>query len=181
MKHKIILSCIFSAGVFLTACQTQTAMSNLMEQKMTDGQIVKNILVADQGEMATAMAAKKCTKNNKIKRYATHLYNAHAKGLHDVKRFAKTHGIKPEASNDAAEIQSYYANNLKSLEASNEKDFDKNYLNTVIMEHQRALEFLDKSIKDSSNAKFTAALKKAHTCVTRHLMQAQKLKQQMGY
>ncbi|OGV28002.1 MAG: hypothetical protein A3F18_04935 [Legionellales bacterium RIFCSPHIGHO2_12_FULL_37_14] len=182
MKRGLALGCIFSAGIFLAACQNNSMMMpNVFGPRLTDGQIVNDIMVADKGEVANASIAKKRAVSCKVRHFAEQLYNAHGKCLQKISGFAKRNGIKPEDSYYASEVKSYFDNDKSFLEASPRQDFDKNYVNSEIREHQHALQFLDRAIRDSSNPALTEKLKKARMHVANHLARAQEIKKEMGW
>lgn len=181
MKYGIPLGCLFSASILLTACQTSTFMSSGLGMRPTNGQIVKDVMVADHGEIATAKIATHRSMNRTVRRYATYLYNEHTRCAHKIAKLAKKAKIHPEDSAYAKEIHAYYADEKKSLEAAPRREFDKTYINATIKDHQHALDFIDRSINDSTNEMLTADLKKARVHIANHLAKAQHIKQQMGY
>ena len=151
-----------------------------MEPAKTNGQIIKVAMVADQGEIAEAKLAERKAVCMKVKRYARYLQQQHTAGLHCIMKVShKTH-IKPESSRLAQDLQQHNANELKMLKASSRQDFDKNYMNATVQDHQDALNFLDNAIKESTNPMLTKDLKIGRQHIAAHLEKAKKLQQEIG-
>ena len=96
-----------------------------------------------------------------------------------MKLSSKT-GIKPENSHLSKQLKMHNADQMKMLEASNRHDFDKHYVDAMVRDHQDALAFLDKAIKDSTNPTLTKDLQEARQHIAIHLEKAKKVQQHMG-
>lgn len=176
-KHTLSLGCIFAAGVLLAGCQT----NQMMRPAPTNGQIVKDVIVADQAEIAAAKLAKKKAVHRSVRQFANYLYTEHSHCLHKVMQFSHKSGIKPEDSQLASKIQKDSAEEMKMLETSSRQNFDKNYVNAMVNDHKEALAFLDDAIKHSTNPTLTKDLMEARKHVAKHLEKAEKLQHEMAY
>jgi len=179
MKNILPFSCLFAAGVLLTACHSNTMMMSPMSTAPTNGQLVKDVMVANQGEIATSKVAMRRAVNPNVRHYANYIHSQHVAGLHKIMTMSHKAGIKTEDSTLSKDLQKHNADELKMLRSSTRQDFDKNYVNAAVEDHQDALRFLDRAIKESTNPKLTQELQKARHYVAIHLEKAKQLQQQI--
>lgn len=175
MKYTLSFSSLLAAGVLLTACQSNTMMQQQMGLAPTNGQIIKDIMVADQGEIASAKIAQKRAVSPKVRQFASYLKNKHTLCLQKMTTLSHRTGIKPEESALSADLKKHNAQEVQLLTASSRADFDKTYMDAIVKDHQEALQFLDQSIHNSTNPMLTADLKDAREHVAVHLQKAQHL------
>ncbi len=180
MKYTLPFGCMLGAYALLSGCQTNMMHSN-MGPAQTNAQIIEDVIVLDQGEIAAAKIAKKRATHPQVKRFATYLYDQHTTNLHQTMKLSHKTKIKPEASMTADNLKNHGRQEMTALEASSRANFDKNYIDAMIKDHQAALQLLDRAILDSTNPMLTKSLQETRKHVAMHLEKAQQIQMKMGH
>ena len=93
---------------------------------------------------------------------------------------AKKQNITPVDDQKATDLKTHGQQEASDLNKLTTTDFDKAYMNDMVMDHQAALTMLDECIKEVSNPQLKAQLKATRTHVQRHLDAAKKVQSKLG-
>jgi len=181
MKTRQMFAAIPAVVALLAGCTwndplTPTLSSVEYPIPQNNGEIVQNLMTINQNEIDSAKLAVRKADCPKVKHFAEFLIDQHKRDLRQVKRFSDRTGIKPTASVTAANLAIRNTGEMAHLELLSGKDFNKAYIADTIRDHKATLQIIDRSIKQSSNAKLTSLLKKTRRHVEHHLHRAEELK-----
>jgi putative membrane protein len=141
---------------------------------LTDAQIAAVTNAANTAEVDQGKEAVKKAKNGKVKTFAQHMIADHGaafKQQTDVERTANITPIDNEMSRQVLSDGKTILSQLQS--APGGADFDKQYMDAQVREHQQVLDTLDnKLIPNAKNGDLKAFLQKIRDKVADHLKQA---------
>jgi putative membrane protein len=132
-----------------------------------------NVMEIDLGKMAQAKGSAK------VKAYGKMLARDHTRIDRGLVDFAKQRRItipaaKPKDDAEAAEMKTAMET-MDRLQGLDGEAFDREFMMTMIADHERELPKLDTAIANAGDMKLRAALKKAQPLMKKHLDQARKL------
>jgi putative membrane protein len=91
--------------------------------------------------------------------------------------FAKISAKADTAANDAHDLANHVRDEIKDLtDKKAGADWDKDYIDKMIDDHQKVLDKLQDAAKNTTNADLRAGLEKATGKVQQHLTKAQDIK-----
>ena len=147
---------------------------------LTDGQILQITHTANAGEIEQAKVALSKTKDARVRSLAQMMVRDHSQADSKGMVLAKKESLdrEPSPTNDALESDAQGA--TRTLKAEMGGDFDKDYVDTQIKEHQAVLDVLDqKLIVGATNANLKAYLSEVRAAVASHLQHAQDVQRNM--
>ena len=120
---------------------------------------------------------KKAT-NAKVKAYARELVAEHRTMLAEEKSMAKKLSVTADtAADDVRDLVNHVRDEVKDLtDKAAGADWDKDFINKMIDDHQKVLDKLQDAAKNTTNTDLRAALEKATGKVQQHLTKAQDIK-----
>ncbi|MCX7115139.1 MAG: DUF4142 domain-containing protein [Gammaproteobacteria bacterium] len=180
MKYILPLSCIFSASILLSACQTNSLMNPLMPDHLTKAQCIEAGITFDQNELAAARLAKKRATTPQVRHYANYIHNHYTSDLHKKLNVVRKEHIKLETSNTTSDLQNRGKSEMARLEASSRADFDKNYIHESIKDHEGAIEYFDGALRNETDPHEIHRLKELRRQAEVCLKKAQHINQNMG-
>ncbi len=123
------------------------------------------------------LGAKKAT-NAKVKAFAQELVTEHRAMLNEGKTLAGKINAKADtAANDVHDLINHGRDEVKDFtDKAAGKDWDKDFINKMIDDHQNVLNKLQDASKNTTNADLRTALEKATGKVQQHLTKAQDIK-----
>ena len=140
---------------------------------LTDDQIAAVTNAANTGEVDQAKEAVKKAKSGKVKTFAQHMITDHGaafKAQTDIERKAN---INPQDNDTSRQIQSDGRTILSQIQAATGADFDRQYIDAQVKEHQSVLDALDnKLIPAAKNPDLKSFLQKQRDKVADHLKMA---------
>ena len=144
----------------------------------TEASILGFATAANSGEIQLGLLAEKKATNPKVKAYARELVSEHRALLAGDKSMAKKLSVTPDAaSDDARDLANHTRDEVKDLtEKPAGADWDKDFINKMIDDHQKVLDKLQDAAKNTTNPDLRAALEKATGEVQQHLTKAQDIK-----
>ena len=145
-----------------------------------DPEIVAALVVLNNNEISAADLALSKSANKDVKKYAKFMKKAHSKNLTETMDIAKKQNITPVDDQKATDLKTHGQQEASDLNKLTTTDFDKAYMNDMVMDHQAALTMLDECIKEVSNPQLKAQLKATRTHVQRHLDAAKKVQSKLG-
>jgi putative membrane protein len=150
--------------------------------KKSAGQLAKNDLQsfrklaqADMAEVAAGKVAAEKAQSPEVKKYAQHMLDEHSKMLEDGKKLAQAKGVtppsQPEKKHQAA---------LEKLQQASGSDFDRQYMQQMVKDHQEVLKVAEKTAKDAKDPELKAHAQKGVPHIKEHLAQARKISESLG-
>ena len=190
MKLKPIVVVMPVMFALLTGCNTMNSSSNQSQFPWlfvpyhhhhhkhaagTPGNIIENCIKLDEAEIKAANLAKMKSTCPMVRRFAANMVRDHHQNLRNVRRLSHEIGVAPTMNSDAMHIEETSAHKYAELKMLSGYAFNKEFIDSMIHCHHKALAMLDRAINDSTNPKLTAYLKSTHAAVTKHLHEAEAL------
>ncbi|HEX7667337.1 MAG TPA: DUF4142 domain-containing protein, partial [Polyangiaceae bacterium] len=148
---------------------------------LNDGQILGITDAANKGEVDQAKMALKSGKSADVKAFAKMMVSDHTDAMKKLDALAAGKSIVTATSDDATKIQTDGQAAAGTLGSLTGKDFDKQYIDLQVTEHQQVLDALDqKLIPQSTNPDFKTALKGVRDKVAGHLKKAQEIQTKLN-
>jgi len=143
-------------------------------QALSDEQIAAVTNAANTGEVDQAKEAIKKAKNGRVKTFAQHMVTDHGAAFKQQTDLEKKGNITPQDNELSRQVQNDGKTFLSQLQsAPGGNDFDKQYMDIQVREHQQVLDSLDnKLIPNAKNADLKSYLQKVRDKVADHLKQA---------
>jgi putative membrane protein len=143
---------------------------------VTDEQILQITHTANQAEIEQAKLAQSRSKDPRVKKLAAMMIKDHtaadAKGM----AVAKKDNLTPAPSTTSTTIESDARTATSTLNSQSGADFDKDYVDTQVKEHQAVLDVIDQKLLPSAKSPDLVALLTAvRPKIAMHLQHAQDL------
>jgi putative membrane protein len=151
------------------------------ESALSDGEIAKITDVVNEGEIEQAQLAKSKAKNADVKKFAQHMITDHTKAKQNGQKLVKQQQLITQDNSVATDLSNGADETLQSLRGAQGAEFDRQYMNSQVDQHQKVLDMLDKQLIPSADSpELKAELAKAREMVEKHLTQARELKQDLA-
>jgi putative membrane protein len=161
-----------SAGSTTPAPDTTPAPK--ADAPLSDEQIAAVTNAANTGEVDQAKEAVKKAKNAKVKTFANEMIKDHGEAYKKQNEILKKASMTAADNAVAQQVTSDGKQVMSTLSAATGADFDKQYMDAQVKEHQQVLDSLDnKLIPNAKNAELKAFLQTIRTKVAHHLKMAQ--------
>jgi putative membrane protein len=133
---------------------------------------------ANNGEIQMGQLGAKKATNAKVKAFAQELVTEHRAMLNEGKTLAGKINAKADtAANDVRDLINHGRDEVKDFtDKKAGADWDKDFINKMIDDHQKVLDKLQDAAKNTTNTDLRAALEKATGKVQQHLTKAQDIK-----
>ena len=144
----------------------------------TEPSIYGFVTAANAGEIQMGQLGAKKATNAKVTAFAREMVADHRSLQTETKSlFAKVSATPDTANGDAHDLMDRTRDQIKDLtEKAAGNDWDKNYIDKLIDDHQKVLDKLQDAAKNTTNADLRAGLEKATGKVQEHLTKAQDIK-----
>ncbi len=146
--------------------------------KWSDASILGYAWAANTGEVRLGQLGVKKATNAKVKAYAQEMVTEHRAMDAEAKSLAaKVNATADTTADNAKDLLDHGRDELKDLtDKAAGADWDKDYIDKAIDDHQKVLDKLQDAAKNTTNADLRAALEKATGKVQTHLTKAQDIK-----
>ena len=146
--------------------------------KWSDGSILGYAWAANTGEVRLGQLGAKKATNAKVKAFAQEMVTEHRSMDADSKTLAaKVNATADTTADNARDLLNHGRDELKDLtDKAAGADWDKDYIDKAIDDHQKVLDKLQDAAKNTTNTDLRAALEKATGKVQTHLTKAQDIK-----
>ena len=154
------------------------SMKNTARSGWTEPNILGYAWAASNGEIKLGQLAETKATNAKVKAFAREMVTDHRAMLADGKTMATKLKATPDTvADNAHDIMGHGRDELKDLtDKAAGADWDKDYIDKMIDDHQKVLDKLQDASKNTTNAELRASLEKATGKVQQHLTKAQDIK-----
>ncbi len=141
---------------------------------LTDGQILQITHTANLGEIEQARLALSRSKDARVRSLAQMMVQDHSQADKKGMVLAKKENLEREPSGTSESLESDTQSTTGTLKAEPAVDFDKNYVDAQIREHQAVLDTIDqKLVINATNPELKAYLTEIRAAVASHLRHAQ--------
>ena len=143
---------------------------------LSDGEIVKVVLTANEGEKDMAEVAVKKAQNQAVKDFANMMVQEHKGNTTEIKALAKQEKIDDKKSDLSKSLEKDADTWMKDIKKADKAAFDKTYIDAQVTAHQKVLSTLDDTlIPQATNAALKEKLQKTREAVAKHLAHAQEI------
>ncbi|MGH7942979.1 MAG: DUF4142 domain-containing protein, partial [Limisphaerales bacterium] len=171
-KTLTFLLATFMAGAVATAKADDAGSTTAL----TDPQIAKIVVVADNIDVHNGKLAVKKTSNPEVKAFAETMIRDHTAVNQKAIALAKELEIKPKASATTRSLESNAKKELKSLKALKGADFDKAYIDNEVSFHEAVIGMLDHTLlPDARNPQLKSLLESGRPIFESHLEHAKQI------
>jgi putative membrane protein len=156
------------------------AMGGTMDvSSLNDGQLAAIIQAIHQDQMQEAQLAEQRATSPELKRYARDMVSSHRNIMSENQSLLSQAGITPSDNALSQQLRTDAQNEMSTLEGLRGRDFDREYLDDQIRDHNKALELVDRIIPNIKNPQLKSHLQSARTRLEAHLREAEKIQQKM--
>jgi putative membrane protein len=157
---------------------TATSMNMGADETWTPAHVLGYATIANMGEIQQAKVAQKLATNASVKAFARQMETDHTAMLNEGKQFATTNGVTPDTTFDeASELANDSRDMVNDLQGkSTGADWDEDYIEKQIDEHQEVLDKLQDAQEATNDAALRQMLSGAISKVQSHLDKAKQIK-----
>lgn len=139
------------------------------------------VIVIDRNEIDASAEALKKELSEPVREFAEMLYKQHSENMEKTMRLGKQIDGSPIQSPEAEKLRTESETKLKELGQLNANEFEKQFIEAMVVSHSQALELIDnKLLASAQDEKVTAHLKETRESIAMHLKKAQQLQEQTG-
>jgi putative membrane protein len=135
-----------------------------------DAQALSQMARADLAEIQAGKVAAEKASNPEVKKYGQHMVDEHSKMLEEGKKLAESKGVKPPAAPAKKHQEA-----LKKLQQASGGNFDRQYMQQMVKDHEEALKLVEKTAKDAKDPQLKAHAQKGAPHIKEHLAMARKI------
>ncbi len=147
---------------------------------LDDQQIAKITDTLHAAEIQQAELAKRRSRSPQVQQLAELMLRDHTRLQRDGATLSKEAAINPRESNASSELRDRSDETLASLLKASGAEFDKQYVDAEVAEHESALRLLDQQLIPSAKSPaLRAQLETARTVASEHLIHAKNAQQDL--
>jgi len=135
-----------------------------------DVQALSRLAQADMAEIAAGKLAAQKASNGEVKKFGEHMVQDHTTMLDEGKKLAQSKGVKPPADTD-----SKHRGALKKLGGLSGAEFDRQYMQQMVKDHEEVLQLAQKTAKGAKDPDVKAHAEKGAPHIQEHLDAAKKI------
>jgi len=135
-----------------------------------DVQALSRLAQADMAEIAAGKLAAEKAANAQVKQFGQHMVDDHSKMLEEGKKIAQSKGVKPPAQTDKKHQAA-----IKKLAGLSGAEFDRQYMQQMVKDHQQALQLAQKTAKGAKDADVKQHAETGASHIQEHLGEAKKI------
>jgi putative membrane protein len=151
-----------------------------MAQPLSEEQVLGVLHVANAGEIDQGKLAQTKARDARVKKFAAMMVKDHSEAQKSGMTVARKTNLKPETSPTSQSLETNVTTAITTLKAETPADFDKEYVDTQVKEHQDLLDMIDQKLMASAtNADLKGYLTEVRATVAMHLQHAQELQKEM--
>lgn len=158
----------------MLAGATLLAPVSLKAQTDQDKQFLTMAAQGDQNEIALSKLAEQKAVNPQVKAFARKMVTDHTRLTAEMKPFAEKWGVTPPTGPDAE-----HQAELNKLNGLSGKEFDKEYIDQMVTDHDKALDAFTNEANDTKDAKFKQTVLKGKSVVASHKNMADSLQSKL--
>jgi len=157
-----------------------SAMGGSMDvSTLGDGQLAAVVQAIHQDQMQEAQLAEQRATSPELKRYARDMVTSHRNIMNENQSLLSQAQITPSDNAVSQQLRTDAQNEMSTLEGLRGRDFDREYLDSQIRDHNKAIELVDRIIPNIKNPQLKAHLQNVRTRLEGHLREAERIQQKM--
>jgi putative membrane protein len=147
---------------------------------LTDAQVVQLMQNVNEGEIMQGELAMTRADAAAVQAYATRMVAEHTAANAALTALIDAQNITPAESPAGAQLSAEAMATLISLRGAEEADFDRAYVTSQVMQHERVLGILDGALPDLTDDEVRDAAEAMRGAVAEHLEDARSLLEELG-
>ncbi len=155
------------------------AMGGVDVSTLNDAQLSAVVQTINEGEIQEAELAVSKGVSPDVKRFAKDMMNAHRDMQNRTRALLARLQITPADNAVSNQLKSDTQNELSTLQTMRGKDFDRDYIDAQVRNHNQALELLDRVAPIVKNSELKAALTNERPKIEAHLRGAERVQQSL--
>jgi len=159
---------LFVALALACAMTGLNAQSKLSKE---DTLHLKHMSEADRAGVEASKVASQKASQPEVKKFGEKVAAQHTKMLEEGKQLAQKKGVKPDENVDGK-----HKKNLQDLNAKSGDQFDREYMEQMVQDHEGVLKMLQKIAQEAKDGEIKALAQKGEPAVRAHLDEARKLR-----
>jgi len=148
---------------------------------LNDAQLAAVVSAINSGEIGEAQLALQKATSSDVKRFARDMMTAHRDMQTKATQLLTKLQITPSENAVSNQLKSDAQTEMATLQTMRGKDFDRDYIDSQVRNHNKALELLDRMIPNVKNSEFKAALTNDRPMVEAHLRAAERVQQTLQH
>jgi putative membrane protein len=157
-----------------------SAMGGSMDvSSLGDGQLAAVIQAIHQDQMQEAQLAEQRATSPELKRYARDMVTSHRNIMNENQSVLSQAQITPSDNAVSQQLRTDAQNEMSTLEGLRGRDFDHEYLDSQIRDHNKAIELVDRIIPNIKSPQLKAHLQNVRMRLEGHLREAERIQQKM--
>jgi putative membrane protein len=146
---------------------------------LNDAQYAAVIQAVNQGEIQEALLALSKATSADTKRFARDMAFVHRNMENKLNGLLSNLELTPSENAISNQIKSDTQNELQTLQTMRGKDFDRDYIDMQVTNHNKALELLDRIAPNVKSDELRIALTRVRPSIEDHLRQAERVQQSL--
>jgi putative membrane protein len=167
-----------ATGMVATDTAATATTAGVVDRDLSEGGIIGLLRAANAGEVEAANVALQKAKNAQVRQFAQLMKDEHTAMLSKTDQLGQSLAVNPVVPRDEDKLVKDHRENMEEL-SKDDEDFDQEYMDAQIEEHEEALNIIDKSLENTQNAELRQLLQEARPKVEQHLTQARQIKDQI--
>lgn len=144
-----------------------------------DGQLAAVVQAIHQDQMQEAQLAEQRATSPELKRYARDMVTSHRNIMNENQSLLAQAQITPSDNAVSQQLRTDAQNEMSTLEGLRGRDFDREYLDSQIRDHNKAIELVDRIIPNIKNPQLKAHVQNVRMRLEGHLREAERIQQKM--
>jgi putative membrane protein len=164
-----------------SSTNSQMGVTNVMGgvdvSTLNDAQLSAVVSTLNEGEIQEAALALGKASSPDVKRFAKDMASAHRDMQTKIDALLGRQQITPSDNAVSNQLKSDTQNEMSALQTMRGKDFDRDYIDAQVRNHNKALELLDRITPVVKNSELKGALANVRPKVESHLRSAERVQQ----
>jgi putative membrane protein len=154
-------------------------MGGVDVSSLNDPQLSAVVQTINEGEIQEAELALSKSTSPEVKRFATDMMSAHRDMQNKTSALLARLRITPSDNAVSNQLKSDAQNEMSTLQTTKGKDFDRDYIDAQVRNHNEALELVDRITPIVKSPELKAMLTNAHPKLEAHLRAAERVQQSL--
>lgn len=170
-KRSVLVSMVIIIFALIGTGIAQAQNEKLSRQ---DKKFIKEASSGGMFEVKTGQIAEKQSSNEKVKAFGQRMVTDHTKANQELMDILHKDGITPPAGMNKKDMRSD-----EKLSKLNGTKFDKEYMKTMVSDHEKAIKAFEKEAKKGSNADVKDFASKTTPMLQEHLRMAKEVRNEI--
>jgi putative membrane protein len=167
------------------ATGTTGAMSTMGGDSMdvsslNDAQVAAVMQALNTGEIQQAQLAQSKARSPEVKRFAQKMLAAHRDMMTADATLLSRIKITPSDNAISNQLKTDAQNDMSTLQEPTGRDFDRDYIDSQVRAHNRAIELVDRMAMNVQNSELRTNLQNARPKIEQHLRDAERIQQSLA-